>query len=372
MIEPYVAVALSPHTVACDSRSDVMRNMRNVAEFVELAYGVAATEGPRPRLLALPEWCLQGPLLNFHQGDRRRERELAVEIPGPEVEVLAEKARALDAYIAAELYLVRDDDFPDRYFNVAFIVAPSGEVVYRRAKTQVADYEPHQMGTTCPHDVWDRWVEVKGGGNPMDALYPVLETEIGNIGIVICMEGGYPEVARGLAMNGAEILVRMTYQDPYVSNGWWELQNRAHAMFNNAYVVAPNVGPQYMRPGGPPVDVCGGRSMIVDYTGRVLVVRDLAASDTMVSTTIDVEALRRFRAQPGFGNNLKDLRTEQFAAIYAEPVYPKNRYLDEPPGEGALEREQEARRQTIATLSQRGTFQAPDGAPAPAGAAAAR
>ncbi len=87
--------------------------------------------------------------------------------------MLADKAKELGTYIAGSAYLVRDDDFPDRYFNYGFILSPDGELVYKRAKLQVEPLEPAVVGTCVPHDVWDKWIEVKGGGDPMQALYPV-------------------------------------------------------------------------------------------------------------------------------------------------------------------------------------------------------
>ena len=369
MIPPFAVVALSPRTIACEGRDDVLKNARRIAELLEASYKFAGTEGSAPRLVVVPEWTIQGPLVNFRGGDRELESRFAVEIPGKETEVLSEKARALGTYIAGELYLVRDDDFPDRYFNVGFIIDPNGDVIHRRAKMQVADYEPETMGTTCPHDVFDEWIERKGNGDAMEALYPVAQTEIGNIGLLICMEGSYPEISRGLALNGAEILIRSTYHDPYVNNGWWELQNRAHAMFNNAYVVAPNVGAQVYTPGGPEIDLCGGQSMIVDYHAQIMIKREAAYSDSAISTTFDVEALRRFRTQNGFGKWLKDLRTEQFAPIYEQPIYPKNQYVDEAPRPGWYEREREVLQDSIGRLIDRGVLTPPSDASPTDGAA---
>jgi hypothetical protein len=47
--------------------------------------------------------------------------------------------------------------------------------------------------------------------------------------------------------------------------------------------------------------------------------------------TIDIQALRDFRARAQFGNWLKDLTTEQYRCIYADPIYPKNLYLERAP-----------------------------------------
>lgn len=281
---------------------------------------------------------------------------MALELPGPETDVLANKARELGVYVAANAYVVRDDDFPDRYFNYSFIVGPTGELVYKRAKLQVEPLEPEVVSSCMPHDVFDRWVELKGGGDPMKAFYPVADTEIGRIGMLICMEGGYPEVGRGLAMNGAEIIVRQVYHEPYVANGWWEIQNRSFAISNNAYVIAPNLGPQMQHFGGPTYDIGGGKSMIVHYRGNVMVEREYSASDTFVCEGFDIDALRKYRLDNGFGRWLKDLRTEQFAPIYSNPIYPKNQYLDAAPTEGWGERESAVLARNIEALRERGVL----------------
>ena len=59
-------------------------------------------------------------------------------------------------------------------------------------------------------------------------------------------EGSYPENARGLAMNGAEVVYRGPYPHPHVGNGLFEIQNRARALDNNLYLIACNVGTYYL------------------------------------------------------------------------------------------------------------------------------
>ena len=59
-------------------------------------------------------------------------------------------------------------------------------------------------------------------------------------------EGSYPENARGLAMNGAEVVYRGPYPHPHVGNGLFEIQNRARALDNNMYLIACNVGTYYL------------------------------------------------------------------------------------------------------------------------------
>jgi hypothetical protein len=50
-----------------------------------------------------------------------------------------------------------------------------------------------------------------------------------------------------------------------------------------------------------------------------------------VAGTVDIQALRDFRARAQWDNWLKDLRTEQYRLIYDRPIYPRNLYLDRAP-----------------------------------------
>jgi predicted amidohydrolase len=361
MIDPFAVVALSPRNFTIKKREDTLENLKRIFEFMDIACMVGATEGAPVRLIVLPEMAIQGMPLDFQAGNRRAHAEFCTKIPGAETELLGKKAKEKKAYIAAELLFVRDDDFPDHLFNVAFVVDPQGDVIYRRAKATSDAYEGGALGTTNPHDLWDEWIQKKGKGNVLDAIFPVAKTEIGNIGYAICHEGAYPEIARGLAMNGAEIMIRSTLIEPQVMLGMWELQNRAHAMFNQMIVVAPNLGPQVGKDGGF-YDLFGGQSMIVDHRGHIMVKQPgMANGDSFVSTVIDIEALRRARIANGVISYFKDLRTEQYAAIYAKAIYPKNQYLREAPSEGWLAREDRTRAKSIQRLVEQGVLTPPDG-----------
>jgi predicted amidohydrolase len=358
MIEPYAIVGLSPRTFTVEKREDALANVKRICKFMDTACMVGAWEGFPVRLVVIPEMAIQGLIANT-PGNRAAEAKFAVEIPGPETEELGRKAKQLNTYIAAELYMVRDDDFPDRYYNVGFIVSPEGEVIYKRYKATSDAYEGGMLGNSNPHDVWDEWIAKKGKGNVMDAIYPVARTEIGNIGICICHEGVYPEIVRGLAMNGAEIVIRPTLIEPAIMSGMWELQNRAHAMFNQVYIVAPNLGPEIQKDGGV-IDLFGGQSMIVNNRGTIVARQTgWTSGDSFVTTVIDMESLRRIRMANGLNNQFKDLRTEQYAAIYANPIYPKNQYLKEAPKEGWLKREETTRAKNIEELVKRGVFTPP-------------
>ena len=65
--------------------------------------------------------------------------------------------------------------------------------------------------------------------------------------------------------------------------------------------------------------------------GQIVGRHNYSGGSSWVAGTIDIEALRRFRANAQWDNWIKDLTTEQYQLIYEEPVYPKNLYLDRAP-----------------------------------------
>src|SRR5262249_57173765 len=110
-------------------------------------------------------------------------------------------------------------------------------------------------------------------------------------------EGSYPENARALALNGAEVVYRASYPHPATGNEIFEIQSRARALDNNMYLVAPNMGTYYLFPEETtPIDTFGGRSFIVNYKGQVVGRQDYGAGSTYVGGVIDIEALPDHRA----------------------------------------------------------------------------
>lgn len=326
MIEQYMALALQPIMRGCEKRSEIIVNLRHISELINAAVWLSAIDLP-VRLVAIPEGCLQGFTDEVFDWDHTRYvREMAIDVPGEETEFLGRKAKELNTYIIGQAK-AKHPEFPERFFNCGFVIAPSGEVIHKHYKLQVFAREH----STVPHDVWDRWVELYGDN--LDSFFPVIDTEIGRIGIVICMEGSFPETARGVAMNGAEIIYRPAYPEPYVANDIWEIQNRARALDNTCYVVAPNPATYYLTQESiNPIDTFGGKSMIVDYQGRVLSKHDYGSGASYAGAIIDVEALRQYRTRSLWGNWIRDLRTEQYQCIYRAPIYPKNLCMKEPPG----------------------------------------
>jgi predicted amidohydrolase len=160
----------------------------------------------------------------------------------------------------------------------------------------------------------------------------VVDTPLGRLGIMMANEGSYPENARALAMNGAEVLYRASIPHPAASNDYFGIQNRARALDNNLYILAPNMGTYYLtKDSEAPIDTFGGGSMIVDYRGQIVGSQRYSGVSTWLSGPINIEALRHHRANSPWTNWMKDLRTEMYQMVYEQPIYPKNLYLERPP-----------------------------------------
>src|SRR6266516_3282969 len=245
-------------------------------------------------------------------------------------------------------------EFSDRFLKIGFVRDPNGEIILKHYKLTTRYTVEHSM---TPHDVWDRWIELYG--KSLQAFFPVADTEIGRLAVMMANEGSYPENARGLAMNGAEIVYRASYPHPHTGNEFFGIQSRARALDNNFYVIAPNLATYYLTADSDiPIDTFGGRSMIIDYKGKVVGQHLYGAGSSYVAGTIDIDALRYHRTHAQWDNWMKDLRTEIFQLIYEEPIYPKNLYAERAPYNHA-EFKREVTDKQIEKLVERGAWQRP-------------
>jgi len=337
MIKPYTAVGLIPTVRGIRKREDIAVNLEHLTHLTRAAAWLSSLDLP-VRLIALPEGALQGfndEVLDLHH--LHFARECAIDIPGTETEALGKLAREYNAFIIAQAK-ARHPDWKDRFFNVGFILDPKGEVILKHYKVSPLFPVEHSV---CPHDIFDWWVEKYG--RTLDAFWPVADTEIGRLGIMMANEGSYPENARALAMNGAEVVYRGSYPHPATGNGLFEIQSRARALDNNMYLVAPNMGAYHLHlESDIAIDTFGGRSFVIDYRGQVVGQQEYGGGSTYVAGVIDIEALRHHRNNAQWDNWMKDIRTELYQLLYETPIYPKNLYLKRVPM-----KHQEYRREVI-------------------------
>ena len=356
-IAPYMAVGLSTVVHGIGERKHIDRNLQIVEDAIHAAVSIIGINMP-VKMIALAEGALTGFTDEiFDIPHVTAARDLFIDIPGPETERLAALARHYETYIVAQCKARWPEVIPDRFFNTLFVVSPGGEVVHRAAKNHIWCRER----SCTPHDVYDRWVELFGTG--IDAFYPVLRTEdIGNLGTICCSDGEYPEAVRALAFNGAEVVYRPSEAVPMTQmgsepGGTWLLQNRAHAHFNNVYMICPNVGPVFVHPQMEhPFDIAGGNSHIVDYQGNVMG-HTMSGYNSFVAGIVDIEALRQFRTMNLDSNWMKDLRTQVFRHMYEDPIHPANLWLERDPAQH--DEVDEVYRANIRRLIERGSYTPP-------------
>ncbi|MCC7411213.1 MAG: hydrolase [Gammaproteobacteria bacterium] len=356
-VAPYLAIGLSTVIYGIAERRHIRHNLENIEEAIHAAVSMTSINMP-VRIVALPEGALTGFTDEiFDIPHTLAARELFIDIPGEETEWLGRLAKLYRTYIIAQCKARWPEIMADRFFNTLFVIGPDGAIVHKAAKNHVWCRER----SCTPHDVYERWTEVFGDG--IDAFYPVLRTpDIGNIGTICCSDGEYPEAVRALAFNGAEVVYRPSEATPmtqtgYPGGGSWMVQNRGHAEFNNVYMLCPNAGPVYLSPSSRhPIDITGGHAHLVDYRGEIMSYSP-SGYNTLVAATIDIEALRQFRAMNLNSNWLKDLRTEIFKRMYEQPIHPKNLWL----GQDPLQHEavDDIYRANIRRLVERGTWTEP-------------
>lgn len=327
MIKPYGVVGLVPTIWGTSCRADIMKNISHLEELTSGALWLSSLDIP-VRLLVLPEGALQG--FNDEALDVDIQEFLddgAIDIPGPETDRLGELAKKHNVFIMAQAK-AKNEDWPGIMFNVGFIINPQGEIILKHHK--MSALLPCERSAS-PHDLYDEWV--KKYGEELQSFWPVVDTEIGRLGIMMAMEGNFPENGRGLAMNGAEVVYRASLPASFTENDVFEISNRARALENNMYVVAPNIGGMYLDENTlAPIDCGGGLSMIVDHKGKIVGKQHDTNGSTYVTSVVDIEALRYHRTHAQVTNWMKDIRAECAQLIYKNNIYPKNLYLQQKQG----------------------------------------
>jgi beta-ureidopropionase len=353
MVEPYTAVGLIPTFWGASRRDDIQKNIDHLRHLTKAAVMLCNLEMP-VRLIAIPEGALQGFNDEVMDVDHAEyARSCAIDIPGPESDALGLLAKQYRAFIMAEAK-ARHPDWPDLFFNIGFIIDPDGAIILQHYK--LSALLPYERSVS-PHDLYDWWIERYG--RTLDAFWPVVDTVIGRLGVMMAMEGNYPENGRGLAMNGAEIVYRASLPGPLTQADYFEISNRARALENNMYVIAPNIGTYYLHPDSEtPIDAGAGQSMIVDYRGAIVGSQRSTNGSGFVSGVINVEALRHYRKNAQVTNWLKDVRSELAQIIYEQPIYPKNRYMRCLPGKHDEYKREVIDRQ-VAMMQERGIWKPP-------------
>lgn len=313
-VDRYIALALQTRCNAVNNlgKKDARAAMlASIARIDEQIRGSFVLTGPSLRLVVLPEYFMTGyPVGDTIDGWADK---AAIAEGGPEYEALSGVAQKYRIWLAGNAY-ESDANFPGYYFQVCFVIAPSGDVLLRYRRL-ISMFAP------TPHDVWDKYLDLYG----LDAVFPVANTAIGKLACCASEEILFPEIVRAHALRGAEIILHPTSEIASPDLTPKEIARRARAIENLVYVISANTAGVYGE--GIPANSVDGMSKIVDYKGRVLV--SAATGETMVAhAEIDLPALRAHRAKPGMSNYFARQRLELFSDSYAKCIYPANSLLD--------------------------------------------
>jgi predicted amidohydrolase len=185
-------------------------------------------------LIVFPELITSGYELGV------RFTELAQRVPGPTINLIAQRANEYGVYIA--FGMVTKEKVESVLYNSAILVGPDGELldvynkIHLRGEERMAFREGFKL--------------------------PIIPTEVGNIGLMIGYDLAFPEVARSLALDGADIVcVCANWEAASIDE--WKTYVRARAYENSIFVAAAN------RIGEDVTLTFGGESMIVGPRGHI-------------------------------------------------------------------------------------------------------
>ncbi len=255
-MRPFVAAAVQLAPAPGPLRAEsIAANLDRCVEFTRRCVAATGAE-----LVVLPESATTG----FTPGCTPEELwDLVSTIPGPITEPLQQVAAELGVHLCIGTY----ERGPERgtIYNAAVLIGPDGAVLGVYRKTHPFPGERRELGG---------WVEA---GDDVC----VVETPLGRIGMIICFDGDFPELARIEALLGAEVICRPSAL--LRSADIWELTSRARAYDNHVFLIGANA--TGMDPAGV---IYFGNSHIVSPVAEI--VAKASSHECWVSARLDLDA----------------------------------------------------------------------------------
>jgi len=193
--------------------------------------------------------------------------ELAERVPGPTVNLIAQRAADYGTHVL--FGMAAKERVESILYNAAVCIGPDGEIVGRYNKVHLRGEERLAFRPGFRYNVW--------------------ETEYGNIGVMLGWDLAFPEVARSLALEGAELVcVCANWESPTADE--WRAYLLARAYENTVYVAAANrVGEEYTYS-------FFGDSMIIGPRGQVYGTVD-GGEEGYVVARVDLDEVRQYREE---------------------------------------------------------------------------
>ena len=247
----------------------------------------AATRGVQ--ILCMQE-LFYGPYFPAEQ--EMRWYDITEEIPnGPTIQLMMETARRLGMVLVVPIYEV---DGTGIYYNTAAVIDADGRFLGKYRKTHL----PH-----CHPGFWEKFYF-----RPGNLGYPVFETAVGKVGVYLCYDRHFPEGARCLGLNGAEIVFNPSATVAGLSEHLWKIEQPAHAVANQYFIAAINrVG--FEKPWN--IGEFYGQSYFCDPRGQMVAVasRD---KDELLIADLDLGMIQEVRNVWQF---YRDRRPESYGPI---------------------------------------------------------
>jgi N-carbamoylputrescine amidase len=142
---------------------------------------------------------------------------------GPTITLMREVAKKHGMVLIVPIY---EEEMTGVYYNTAAVIDVDG--------SYLGKYRKHHIPHVAP-GFWEKFYF-----KPGNLGYPVFKTQFADIGVYICYDRHFPEGARALGLNGAEIVFNPSATVAGLSEYLWKLEQPAHAVANGYFVGAIN------------------------------------------------------------------------------------------------------------------------------------
>jgi N-carbamoylputrescine amidase len=220
--------------------------------------------------------------------------DLTEKIPdGPTTKLMCELAKKHNMVLVVPIY---EEEQSGVYYNTASVIDADGKWLGKFRKIHIPQVNP---------GFWEKFYF-----RPGNMGYPVFDTRVGKVAVYICYDRHFPEGARCLGLNGAEIVFNPSATVAGLSEYLWKLEQPAHAVANGYWVGAIN------RPGFEEPWRIGefyGQSYFCNPRGQI-VAEASRDKDEIVVADLDLDMIREVRNTWQF---YRDRRPETYGAITA-------------------------------------------------------
>ena len=213
---------------------------------------------------------------------------------GPTTKLMQDLAKQHNMVIIVPIY---EEEITGIYYNTAAVIDADGKYLGKYRKNHIPHVNP---------GFWEKFYF-----RPGNLGYPAFDTAYARIGVYICYDRHFPEGARVLGLNGAEIVFNPSATVAGLSEYLWKLEQPAHAVANGYFVGAINrVGHEL------PWDIGEfyGQSYFCDPRGQIIAQapRD---EDALVVADLNLDLIREVRNTWQF---FRDRRPDSYGQIVAD------------------------------------------------------